>query len=215
MPAGTDGRASPPATEIPYTLSGNARKSETQISIRGWRPLTCHHACITSGACVACDGPFSLRSLLNERTRPAAAIPYAQLLPAMAGVCARDGRGVRRRVARGRSGPVDGANRPALRTRTAACAVRHAGRRAARGQCGLGPLRLGPVRVGGIHRPCADPARGGAVERRAEWRRVERWVLQGVYEGWFQQLGMLAGLAVQSVPSDTVDLRRLVLARTA
>ncbi|WP_017159511.1 cellulose biosynthesis protein BcsD [Xanthomonas phaseoli] len=39
--------------------------------------------------------------------------------------------------------------------------------------------------------------------------------LQGVYEGRFRQLGMLAGLAVQSVPSDTVDVRRLVLARTA
>ncbi|MCS3746717.1 MULTISPECIES: hypothetical protein [unclassified Xanthomonas] len=39
--------------------------------------------------------------------------------------------------------------------------------------------------------------------------------LQGVYEGWFQQLGMLAGLAVQSAPADTVDLRLFVLARTA
>ncbi len=39
--------------------------------------------------------------------------------------------------------------------------------------------------------------------------------LQGVYEGWFQQLGMLAGLAVQTVPGDTVDLRQFVLARTA
>ncbi|APO96481.1 cellulose biosynthesis protein BcsD [Xanthomonas vesicatoria] len=39
--------------------------------------------------------------------------------------------------------------------------------------------------------------------------------LQGVYEGWFQQLGMLAGLAVQSVPGETVDLRLFVLARTA
>ncbi|MCC4633854.1 cellulose biosynthesis protein BcsD [Xanthomonas dyei] len=39
--------------------------------------------------------------------------------------------------------------------------------------------------------------------------------LQGVYEGWFQQLGMLAGLAVQTAPADTVDLRLFVLARTA
>lgn len=39
--------------------------------------------------------------------------------------------------------------------------------------------------------------------------------LQGVYEGWFQQLGMLAGLAVQTVPGESVDLRRFVLARTA
>lgn len=39
--------------------------------------------------------------------------------------------------------------------------------------------------------------------------------LQGVYEGWFQQLGMLAGLAVQTVPGDTVDLRQFLLARTA
>ncbi|KPN06114.1 cellulose biosynthesis protein BcsD [Xanthomonas arboricola] len=39
--------------------------------------------------------------------------------------------------------------------------------------------------------------------------------LQGVYEGWFQQLGMLAGLAVQTAPGDSVDLRNLVLLRTA
>ena len=39
--------------------------------------------------------------------------------------------------------------------------------------------------------------------------------LQGVYDAWFQHLGMLAGLTVQRTAGETVDLRRLVLARTA
>ncbi|HYG05899.1 MAG TPA: hypothetical protein VD865_05750 [Stenotrophomonas sp.] len=39
--------------------------------------------------------------------------------------------------------------------------------------------------------------------------------LAGVYEGWFQQLGMLAGLAVSPQPPAAPDLRRLRLARAA
>lgn len=37
--------------------------------------------------------------------------------------------------------------------------------------------------------------------------------LAGVYEGWFQQLGMLAGLAVNAERPPAPDLRRLRLAR--
>lgn len=39
--------------------------------------------------------------------------------------------------------------------------------------------------------------------------------LEGVYEGWFRQLGMLAGLAVRVVPPESADLRRFRLARAA
>lgn len=39
--------------------------------------------------------------------------------------------------------------------------------------------------------------------------------LAGAYDGWFQQLGMLAGLGVRAEPSDSPDLRRFVLARAA
>ncbi len=37
--------------------------------------------------------------------------------------------------------------------------------------------------------------------------------LQGVYQGWFQQLGMSAGLAVHVGQAESVDLRRFVLVR--
>lgn len=39
--------------------------------------------------------------------------------------------------------------------------------------------------------------------------------LEGVYEGWFRQLGMLAGLAVRATPPASADLRRFQLARAA
>jgi hypothetical protein len=39
--------------------------------------------------------------------------------------------------------------------------------------------------------------------------------LAGVYEGWFQQLGMLAGLSVHAERPSTPDMRRLRLARAA
>jgi hypothetical protein len=39
--------------------------------------------------------------------------------------------------------------------------------------------------------------------------------LEGVYGGWFQQQGMLAGLAVRSVEPESDDLRRFRLARVA
>lgn len=39
--------------------------------------------------------------------------------------------------------------------------------------------------------------------------------LAGAYDGWFQQLGMLAGLGVRAESPDSADLRRFVLARAA
>lgn len=44
----------------------------------------------------------------------------------------------------------------------------------------------------------------------AEW---SDGFLEGVYEGWFRQLGMLAGLAVRAVPPESADLRCFRLAR--
>lgn len=44
------------------------------------------------------------------------------------------------------------------------------------------------------------------------------WVdgfLEGVYQGWFQQQGLLAGLAVCAVVADSLDVRRFRLARVA
>lgn len=37
--------------------------------------------------------------------------------------------------------------------------------------------------------------------------------LEGVYQGWFQQMGMLAGLRVRTLRSDDVDVRRFALSR--
>jgi len=39
--------------------------------------------------------------------------------------------------------------------------------------------------------------------------------LAGVYDGWFQQLGMLAGLSVAADAPSTPDLRRFLLGRAA
>jgi len=39
--------------------------------------------------------------------------------------------------------------------------------------------------------------------------------LAGTYDGWFQQLGMLAGLGVRPDSADSPDLRRFLLARAA
>jgi hypothetical protein len=39
--------------------------------------------------------------------------------------------------------------------------------------------------------------------------------LAGTYDGWFQQLGMLAGLGVRAERADSPDLRRFLLARAA
>ncbi len=38
--------------------------------------------------------------------------------------------------------------------------------------------------------------------------------LEGVYQGWFQQLGMLAGLSVRAVRPEVADVRRFTLARS-
>lgn len=46
----------------------------------------------------------------------------------------------------------------------------------------------------------------------AEW---SDGFLAGVYDGWFQQLGMLAGLTVSASRPTAPDLRRFLLARAA
>ncbi|WP_066096967.1 cellulose biosynthesis protein BcsD [Xanthomonas massiliensis] len=64
-----------------------------------------------------------------------------------------------------------------------------------------------PGRVGIVH--LAPPIN---VALEGDWADG---FLQGVYQAWFEQQGLLAGLAVKAVPPQSRDMRRFVLARGA